>query len=146
MSSTTSTLTAQTVRVDDLPNRPRGFLRDEHLVSVERWLDAKFTLPGTSIRFGLDGMIGLIPGIGDLATTGMSVVFIADAWKMGARKRVLARMTGNVAIDMFVGAIPLVGDLFDFAFRSNTKNLALLKREREHLLTQKIAPYSSETV
>ena len=117
----------------DLQVWPRGFLRNEHLVSLERWLDAKFVLPGTSLRFGLDGVIGLIPGIGDLTTTGLSALFIADAWKMGARKRTLARMAGNIVIDGTVGAIPLVGDIFDFAFKSNTKNLALLKMERDHL-------------
>ena len=130
---TLNSLSAKKVHEADLQDWPRGFLRNEHLVSLERWLDAKFVLPGTSLRFGLDGVIGLIPGIGDLTTTGLSALFIADAWKMGARKRTLARMAGNIVIDGTVGAIPLVGDIFDFAFKSNTKNLALLKMERDHL-------------
>ena len=117
-------------------DRPAGFLRDDHLERYERWLDTKFTLPGTDFRFGLDGLIGLIPGVGDLLTTGVSSVFVADAWKSGARKRTLARMGANIGIDMLVGAIPLVGDLFDFAFKSNTKNLKLLRAEREWLARQ----------
>lgn len=128
-----TSLTAPTTHVADLSDGPRGFLRDHHLVELERWLDAKFTLPGTSIRFGLDGLIGLIPVIGDATTTAMSAVFIADAWKMGARKRILARMGANVLLDSTIGAIPIVGDLFDFAYRANTKNLALLKQERDRM-------------
>ena len=128
-------LDAQETTVAELQQAagPRGFLKDHHLVALEQWLDSKFRVPGLGIRFGLDGLIGLIPGVGDLATTGMSAVFVADALKMGARKRVVAKMAANVALDMTLGAIPVVGDLFDFAFRSNTKNLALLKIERERL-------------
>ncbi len=111
----------------------RGFLKDHHLDKYEEWLDAKFKLPGIGYRFGLDGVIGLVPVVGDLVTAGVSTVFIADAWKSGARKRVLAKMAGNVGLDFAVGTIPLVGDLFDFAFKSNTKNLRLLKAERERL-------------
>ena len=110
-----------------------GFLQDHHLERYEEWLDAKFRLPVVGYRFGLDGLIGLIPGVGDVATAAVSSVFIADAWKRGARKRVLARMAANVGIDFVVGTIPLVGDLFDFAFKSDTMNLRLLKAERERL-------------
>lgn len=111
-------------------------LSDKTLEHYERWLDSKFRLPGTSFRFGLDGLIGLIPGVGDLLTTGISAVFVVDAIKSGARKRTIGHMAANVGMDFAVGLVPIVGDLFDFAFKSNTKNLRLLQKEREHLRTR----------
>ena len=116
-----------------LPPAPKGFLEDHHLERVEDWLDTKFRLPVVGYRFGLDGLIGLIPGVGDTVTAATSAVFIADAWKMGARKRTIGKMAGNVALDFAVGLVPLVGDLLDFVFKSNVKNLRLLREEREHL-------------
>ena len=108
-------------------------LSDKTLEHYEQWLDAKFQLPGTRFRFGLDGIIGLIPVIGDLLTTGISALFVVDAIKPGARKHTIGRMLANVVVDLLIGLIPIVGDLFDFAFKSNTKNLNLLKTERAHL-------------
>jgi len=108
-------------------------LSDKTLEHYEQWLDAKFQLPGTRFRFGLDGIIGLIPVIGDLLTTGISALFVVDAIKSGARKHTIGRMLANVVVDLLIGLIPIVGDLFDFAFKSNTKNLNLLKTERAHL-------------
>ena len=110
-----------------------GYLHDHHLERYEEWLDAKFRLPFVGFRFGMDGVIGMIPFIGDLLTASVSTLFIADAFKRGARKRVIAKMAANVGIDFAVGAIPVVGDLFDFAFKSNTKNLRLLRAERDRL-------------
>ena len=119
-----------------------GYLADHHLERYEEWLDAKFRMPVIGVRFGLDGLIGLIPGIGDVVTAGVSSVFIADAWKRGARKRVMAKMLANVGIDFAVGTIPLVGDIFDFAFKSNTKNLRLLRDERARLMGETALPES----
>lgn len=116
-----------------------GFLSDSHLEAYENWLDSKFTVPGTKINFGLDGIIGLVPVVGDFAGAGISLVFIADAWKMGARKRVLARMLGNAGVDLTLGALPLVGDVFDFFFKSNVKNLELHRQERARLNSQRQA-------
>ncbi|MEL7274549.1 MAG: DUF4112 domain-containing protein [Pseudomonadota bacterium] len=115
----------------DTSGTAQGFLQDHHLDHFETWLDSKFSIGG--FQFGLDGLIGLVPVVGDVATTGISTLFVADAWKVGARKRVLARMIGNIGIDFVAGSIPLVGDLFDFAFKSNTKNLRLLREERRRL-------------
>ena len=112
---------------------PRGFLEDHHLEWWESFLDQRFRVPVIGYRFGMDGVMGLIPGVGDALTAGTSAIFIADAMKMGARKRTVAKMVRNVALDFVVGLIPLVGDLADFAFKSNVKNLALLRAEREHL-------------
>ena len=112
---------------------PTGILEDHHLERVEEWLDTKFRVPVIGYRFGLDGVIGLIPGIGDAVTAATSMVFITDAWKMGASKRVIARMGANLGLDFAVGLVPVVGDILDFAFKSNVKNLAPLKAERARL-------------
>jgi hypothetical protein len=104
-----------------------GFLSDDQLLKLEQALDNRFSFLG--FRFGLDGLIGLIPGIGDLATGAISSVIIADSWKRGVRKRTLLRMIWNTLLDSTIGAIPLVGDLFDFAFRSNVKNIRLLRAD-----------------
>ena len=90
------------------------------------WLDTKFVFPGTNIRFGLDGIIGLIPGIGDLITTALGSYILMRAHELGAPKLLLARMGLNLAIDSIVGAVPLFGDLFDIAFRSHKRNVGLL--------------------
>ncbi len=90
-------------------------------------LDTAFILPGTNIRFGLDALIGLVPGFGDVLTTAMSLYIVHEAHQLGAPSHVLARMVANVALDGFVGAVPLVGDAFDVAFRANRRNMALLR-------------------
>lgn len=92
------------------------------------WLDAKFRIPGTSIRFGLDPVIGLIPGVGDLVTLAMSTYPILAARRLGLPKRTLVRMIANVSMDALIGAIPVLGDLYDFAFKANTRNLKLIER------------------
>ena len=102
---------------------------DPLLDTLEYWLDRAFRLPGTDYRFGLDGLLGLIPGVGDTATAAISGTMILAALRRGARKRVIAQMAGNVLLDWIVGAIPLVGDLFDFGFKANTRNLRLLREE-----------------
>jgi hypothetical protein len=93
-------------------------------------LDSAFLIPGTNVRFGLDGIIGLVPGIGDAITTAMSAWIVYEAKQLGVPKHVLARMIGNVALDGLVGAVPLAGDVFDVMFRANRRNIKLL---REHL-------------
>ena len=113
-----------------------GFLSDEHLAKLEHLFDRAFTFPGTQFRFGLDGVLGLLPGIGDAATALVSSVVVADAWKSGARKRTIARMAKNVGVDFVVGSIPLVGDLFDFGYKANTKNIKLLRDERNRIRGQ----------
>ena len=90
-------------------------------------LDNAFVLPGTSYRVGLDPLIGLIPGIGDLISPLFTIGMLVQARGMGVPKVVQARMLINVAIDTLVGIIPVAGDLFDFAWKSNEMNLALLE-------------------
>src|SRR5262245_33765291 len=102
--------------------------------ALARLMDTAFVLPGTSIRFGLDALIGLVPGIGDTITTVISLYIVNEARALGAPPWLVARMLANVALDGLVGAVPLVGDAFDVAFRANRRNMALLldhlERER----------------
>jgi hypothetical protein len=93
-------------------------------------LDTAFLIPGTNIRFGLDALIGLMPGIGDAISSALSLWIVHEAYQLGARPHVIARMLGNVALDGVVGAVPLLGDAFDVAWRANRRNLRIL---REHL-------------
>jgi hypothetical protein len=93
-------------------------------------LDSAFVIPGTNFRFGLDGVIGLVPGIGDAISTAMSAYIVYEARQLGVPKHLLARMIGNVAIDGLFGAVPLAGDVFDVMFRANRRNIKLL---RDHL-------------
>lgn len=95
---------------------------------IAKLLDETFTVPGTDLRVGIDGLIGLIPGIGDAlgAALSSSVLFIAA--RAGVSTSVLLRMAGNVLVELAVGAIPVVGDLFDFAWKANRKNAELLER------------------
>jgi hypothetical protein len=100
------------------------------LDALSRLFDTAFIVPGTNFRFGLDALIGLVPGIGDAITTAISLYIVNEARALGAPRLLIARMVANVALDGVVGAIPLVGDAFDVAFRANRRNMALL---RDHL-------------
>lgn len=99
--------------------------------ALARLMDSAFEIPGTKIRMGLDGIIGLVPVLGDLITSLISSYIIWEAKNLGASRFTLMRMAGNVAIDTVVGIVPVLGDAFDVAFRTNMKNLALLKRHLE---------------
>lgn len=91
-------------------------------------LDAQFVLPGTSFRFGVNGLIGLLPVSGDLVIGAISLYLVYEAREMGAPAALLGRMLANIAVEVAGGAIPLVGDLFDMAFKANLRNLALLEQ------------------
>lgn len=90
-------------------------------------MDSQFSIPGTRFRFGLDGILGLIPGVGDLGTFAVSGYMLVLMARNGASGNVLARMTVNILLDALIGSIPLLGDLFDFAFKANTRNLRLME-------------------
>lgn len=94
-------------------------------------LDDAIRVPGTNLRFGIDPLVGLIPGLGDLLGGAASVYIILEAARAGAPASVLVRMALNVGIDTIVGEVPLLGDLFDFAWKSNRRNVALLARHVE---------------
>ena len=101
--------------------------RIARIEALANLLDTAIVVPGTNVRFGFDALIGLIPGIGDAITTVMSLYIVREARELGVPRRLIARMLANVALDSVVGAVPLVGDVFDVMWRSNRRNLALLR-------------------
>lgn len=101
---------------------------------IARLMDAKFGLPFTRIRFGLDALVGLVPGIGDVLASAPTFWMIHRGYRHGARRRVLLRMGANSAIDMVLGSVPLIGDLFDVGYKANIRNARLLRRELEQTL------------
>jgi hypothetical protein len=90
-------------------------------------MDRAFRIPGSPIRVGLDALIGLLPGVGDVLGGAVSTWFLLTAARLGAPPPLLARMGLNVAIDALLGAVPLLGDLFDVGWKANVRNLALLE-------------------
>jgi hypothetical protein len=95
---------------------------------IARLMDSQFRLPGTRFRFGLDPLLGLLPIVGDLSTLAVSSALLLTMFRHGASGAVVVRMALNILLDTVVGAIPLVGNLFDFAYKSNERNVALLRR------------------
>jgi hypothetical protein len=115
-------------RIDFAPrSRAERLARLDALAAL---FDTAFVVPGTNVRFGLDALIGLVPGIGDAITTVLSLYIVNEARALGAPRHLIARMLGNVALDSVVGAVPLLGDAFDVMWRANRRNLTLL---RNHL-------------
>ena len=96
-------------------------------------LDSQLRIPGLGLRVGWDAILGLIPGVGALVTLAPGVAMIAEGRRLGARKAVLARMAGNTLLDMGLGSVPVVGDIFDLFFKSHRRNIALLKKEAARL-------------
>ena len=110
---------------------PGELTREQRIARIEmlaRLLDVAFIIPGTKVRYGIDGLIGLIPVIGDIITTAISLWLVKEARALGAPWHVTARMLGNVAVDGVVGLVPLAGDAFDVMFRANMRNVRLLRR------------------
>jgi len=115
-----------------LPPRIRtSAATDEALDHLATLLDSAFEIPGTRIRYGLDGLIGLIPGLGDIITGLMSLFIVFVGWQRGISRITQARMLMNIVIDTAVGAVPILGDAFDVAWKANIKNMRLLKRASE---------------
>ena len=124
----------------DLPVGADAASVRRRIEAMEKLLENSFTVPGVNYRIGLDSIAGLVPVVGDLVTAAMGMWLVWEAKNLGLPKWKLWRMTGNVAFDTAVGAIPVVGDAFDFLFRSNTKNLKVIKRhlDKHHPATQTI--------
>jgi Domain of unknown function (DUF4112) len=101
---------------------------ERSLEQLSHWLDGVFRVPGTGWRFGLDALVGLVPGVGDLATTAVSFYILAAGVRYRVPKATLLRMGANLGIDYLVGSVPFVGDLFDAYWKSNQKNVELLKQ------------------
>jgi hypothetical protein len=119
-------------RFDFATANPFGNLTREQrlkrLDAIARVLDIAFVLPGTKIRYGVDGIIGLIPVVGDIVATALSLWVVREARALGAPWHVTARMLANVAIQGVVGSVPVAGDAFDVLFRANIRNVRLLRR------------------
>lgn len=104
----------------------RGHL--ERFRGIANALDARFRIPGIGIRVGYDAILGLIPGAGDIITGVLASYGLLAGYRLGAPAPVLLRMLGNIALDTLIGAIPILGDLFDIGWKGNLRNLALLDR------------------
>ena len=112
---------------DDGEREARGRRDLERLRAIARLFDQAFAVPGTRFRFGIDALFGLVPGLGDVAGALVAIYALRVARGLRAPASIQLHMLGNVAIDALVGTIPLLGDLFDFAFKAQTRNLALLE-------------------
>jgi hypothetical protein len=126
-----------------LPPDPRA------LDALRRWavlFDSAFRIPGTRIRFGLDAIVGLVPGIGDLSTPAFAALILLQAVRMRVPLVVQARMVLNAAIDMVTGLVPVLGDLVDIGWKANLRNLALLERHARPGVPPSRADYAFVTV
>ncbi len=120
-------------QLDQIAAQMPGLGRDpqavrQRLEALELVLERAFVIPGTKIPFGLDSIIGLVPVIGDLVTAAMGAYIVWEARNLGMSKWALTRMAANVGIDTALGAVPLLGDAFDLVWRSNSKNLRIIKK------------------
>ncbi|MGB9032455.1 MAG: DUF4112 domain-containing protein [Acidobacteriaceae bacterium] len=111
-----------------LRKRAERWFSDENLDFFAHLLDDFFRIPGTRIRLGLDGLIGLIPGLGDVIAGIASFVLVFAAWIRGVPYVTLIRMMVNLAIEVLIGSIPLFGDVFDIAWKANRRNYRLMMR------------------
>jgi len=110
---------------------PRQLASNEHLDYVAALLDDIFRIPGTKIRFGLDALIGWVPGIGDAMAGIASFLIVFASWRRGAQAVTLVRMIANVLLETAIGAIPVAGDVFHVVWKANRRNYRLLIREKE---------------
>jgi hypothetical protein len=109
-------------------------LRLQRLRQIVQFLDDAVKIPVINYRVGFDGLIGLFPVAGDVITGGISLYVVYEAKQLGCGRKVISKMLTNVAADVVVGSVPLVGDLADIAFKSNRRNLKLLEKEIEEAL------------
>jgi hypothetical protein len=131
-------------RVEVAPAPTQSGAQLERLRSLVHFLETAVRIPGTRIRFGADAVVGLIPGVGDLAGGMLSALVITEAVRAHVPVPVIYRMFGNVAIDLLVGAVPVAGDIFDLFWKSGVRNLALL--ERYHTHPAKVAASAKRTL
>jgi hypothetical protein len=122
------TPTAEPLRVNPLLER------------AARWLDESIAIPGLQRRIGFDGIIGLIPGVGDAVTLVSAAVVLKEAKRLGMTRLQRARIVGYYALDAVFGAVPLLGDLFDFFFKANKRSLRLLHRHAEKVNRERGLP------
>lgn len=111
---------------------PRSVRR--RIEALEKLLERAVTVPGINRQVGLDAILGLVPVAGDVVSAAMGLYLVWEARNLGMSKWQLARMTANIGFDTLVGAVPLAGDLFDVIFRSNTRNIRIIRKhlDRHH--------------
>ena len=121
-----------------LSNGPQAIR--QRVEMLEMMLERSFTLPGVNRKVGLDFVLGLVPVLGDVITGAMGLYIVWEARNLGMSKFQLARMAANVGFDSLIGAVPLVGDAFDFFWRSNTRNLKIIRKhlDKYHPATRTI--------
>jgi hypothetical protein len=123
-----SPVTGELLGPEGEDSRQSRAVNEQWVRLLSYWTDSVFEVPGLGWRFGLDPLIGLVPVVGDLATTALSFYILSLAAYLQLPRSTLARMGMNVAIDYVVGSVPLVGNVFDFAWKANQRNVALLER------------------
>ena len=107
----------------------RGHAHLKRVRALAALMDNAFLVPRTNFRIGWDSILGLLPGVGDVATSLVSASIVGYALRLGVRKRVLVQMLANVGLDLSIGVIPLIGDLFDASFKANVRNVKLIERD-----------------
>lgn len=112
---------------DTIPTAEQAALR-RRLARIARTMDSSIRIPLIGKRIGWDAVLGLIPGVGDLAGAAISAYIVVAAARLGVPRSGLARMLGNIGIETVIGAVPLLGDLFDMAFRANLRNVAVIEK------------------
>ncbi len=112
----------------DLPTGSDPVSIRRRIEGMEQLLERSFRIPGVNYPIGLDSIVGLVPVVGDLITAAMGAYIVWEGKNLGLPRWKLWRMAGNIAIDSAIGAVPLVGDAFDFVYRSNTRNLRIIRR------------------
>ena len=123
---------AEKVHIPEVIEPDEKLPRD--LVALRRfayWMDEAFSVPGTPFRIGIDALLGLIPGIGDIIGGVLSTWIIAGALRHRVPGHIILRMVANIALDLLLGAVPVAGDVFDFLFEENMKNMRLLEKYRD---------------
>jgi hypothetical protein len=123
-------LEGEVLRPGGAGSRAAQAVRDEDLGYLAALLDDMFRIPGTRIRFGLDPVVGLIPGAGDLLMALAASLIIFSGWQRGLARVTLARMVVNLGIDTLLGSVPIAGNIFDVAWKANRRNYRLLQREQ----------------
>src|SRR5919206_158505 len=119
---------AERVQRAAVPARAERAEVERSLDQLSLWMDGLFRIPGTGWRVGLDALVGLVPGVGDFATTAVSLYILAAGVRYRVPKVTLLRMASNIAVDYLLGAVPVVGDLLDVAWKSNQMNVELLRQ------------------
>lgn len=115
--------------VQGLSPAERKRLARQRIALIARLMDSAFVIPGTRVRAGLDSLLGLVPGVGDLASGAIGLFLIMQARELGASRWLQTRMLGNLVLDTTVGSVPLLGDAFDVLFKANLRNIKLLEKE-----------------